>query len=125
MWAEARDRAAGRPTAKTIRDVAKERQAPPAVDAKARQKAEIAQSYRNLSNTLNAIPPERIAEINESVKPAVEFGQLVSACRQFAEALSRIDLDYAARGVDTDKLPTVIDTFKLVRRVEQILGEPT
>jgi hypothetical protein len=47
--------------------------------------------------------PERVAEIEDYVRPAVQFGRLVDACRFFLEQLADVDLDAAARGFTAEK----------------------
>lgn len=127
-FAEAIERSNGKPTAAVIRDVVRERMDPESHLAKVAErelnKAEQRQQLVEKHNTHVAevrkdLTPERIAEIRESIKPAVEFAQLVDACRQFLELLDTVDLESAIRGFNPDKAPPLreaVERLSLLRR---------
>lgn len=104
---EAVKRTNGKPTAAAIRDVLTERDQPEPSERfseafdKAAERKEMIEGHNELAASMRRdLTPERIAEIEESVRPAVQFGQLVAVCEDFVERLGRVDLAYAARGMD-------------------------
>lgn len=94
-----------------------------ALDERAQQAAEIQRAHQGLRDNLNAIPPERIAEIEESVRPQVQFGHLVSVCRDFVERLSTVDMAYAARGIDHSRTSPIQQAVERLKLLRQTLGE--
>lgn len=127
-FTEAVERSNGKPTAAVIRDVVRERMDPESHLAKvAERELDKAEDRQRLVNEHNAhvaevrkgLTPERIAEIRESIKPAVEFAQLADACRQFLELLSTVDFEAAVRGYSPEKASPIreaVDRLPLLRR---------
>lgn len=127
-FTEAIERSSGRPTAAVIRDVVRERMDPESHLAKvAERELDKAEERQRLVDEHNAhvaevrkgLTPERIAEIRESIKPAVEFAQLADACRQFLELLSTVDFEAAVRGYSPEKASPIreaVDRLPLLRR---------
>lgn len=88
-----------------------------------KQANDIVDSYRSLREDLQAIPPDRLAEIEESVRPAVQFGQLVAVCRDFVERLAAVDMGYAARGIDHTRTSPIHQAVERLNLLRQTLGE--
>lgn len=117
-FTEAIARSDGKPTAAVIREVVRERMDPA---------SPLAQAAERELDKLEARPapipeaerftPERIAEIEDFVRPAVQFGRLVSACEWFLEQLAEVDFDAAIRGMKPEQSRPI---HEAVRRLAQI-----
>lgn len=129
-FTEAVKQSNGQPTAAVIRDVVRKRMEPESPLAKvAERELDKADAKRELIETHNAwvaesrqgFTPERIAEIEESVRPAVQFAQLVSVCRDFLEQLAKVDLSYAAQGVDYGKAAPIREAIGRLATLQRTL----
>lgn len=123
-FAEAAERTNGKPTAAAIRDVVRERLDPESVLAQTamaalNKHAAIEEHNAWVREAKQDFTPERVAEIETFVRPAVQFERLVDACRQFLELLARVDFDAATQGFNPDKaspLREAVDRFPQLRR---------
>ena len=93
------------------------------INGRAQLAADIERAHQELRDNLNAIPPERMAEIEESVRPAVQFGHLVSVCRDFVDRLATVDMTYAARGLDRSRTSPIQQAVERLNLLRQTLGE--
>lgn len=111
-FTEAIARSDGKPTAAVIRDVVRERMDPASplaqvaereLDKVEQRAAEVEAHNARMAEVRADLTPERVAEIEDYVRPAVQFGRLVEACRMFLDQLADVDFEAAARGFAADK----------------------
>lgn len=102
-FTEAIARSDGKPTAAVIREVVRERMDPASLLAQVAERQLDRVEARPVVEPQPQFTPERVAEIEDYVRPAVQFGRLVAACRMFLDQLADVDFDAAARGFTADK----------------------
>lgn len=129
-FSEAIERSNGKPTAAVIREVVRERMDPASPLAKVAEReldkveqraVDIAAHNAWVAEVKADLTPERVAEIEDYVRPAVQFGRLVDACRLFLEQLADVDFDAAARGFAADKSQPITEAVARLAVIRRAL----
>jgi hypothetical protein len=110
-FTEAIERADGKPTAAVIREVVRERMDPASPLAQVAERELDKVEARPVVEPQPSFTPERVAEIEDYVQPAVQYGRLALVCRTFLEELAEVDLFAAARGMTDDNAKPVLEAI--------------